>query len=201
MVQDVAGRPEPKDQKELIESGRFAMRFTVIESLLASDAAQAQISREGKKQFVAAVIHSLDERQAYDAKAKKPLHGQGTWKWSAMLIAVLGICAAVGSIGCKGGRSSTHESPAVPRLVAPVTERDARLADNTKIIEDDFPLRNQGSAPLEIERVISSGRCTVPELSDRTIQPGAHAQGGRGGTDAPQSGIGGVPPVCQTISR
>jgi len=68
------------------------------------------------------------------------------------------------------------EAPLAPHLVVERPDFDFGKTWNGLKVQHSFVLRNEGSAPLVIDRVRSSCGCTVALLSDREILPGEEAE-------------------------
>ncbi|MBI2432684.1 MAG: DUF1573 domain-containing protein [Candidatus Hydrogenedentes bacterium] len=60
-----------------------------------------------------------------------------------------------------------------PKIESPEPEFDFGSIDNEEKVEHDFVIKNVGDALLEIARVKTSCGCTVAELKEKSLQPGA----------------------------
>lgn len=66
-------------------------------------------------------------------------------------------------------------APPAPKAVFPVAKHDFGNADNTETVDFDFPVRNEGSLPLDILSVRTSGGSTAATPTQTTVPPGGEA--------------------------
>ena len=87
MTKRVPEGQKENDPAERVKNRSSVFRFTVIETLLASDAVLDRKSKVEKKGVISAVLDCLDARRRYDAALNEPLYGEGTLEWTALPIA------------------------------------------------------------------------------------------------------------------
>lgn len=87
LIAQIDKLPPGDDHAALLARGAVAMRFTVVETLLASPLVQAQLDPAGKRRVMARILASRDARAAYDRGQAEPVFGQSTLEWTALALA------------------------------------------------------------------------------------------------------------------
>jgi len=87
LIAQIDSFPPANDHAAMVAQGAFAMRFTVVETLLAAPRVQAQLDPAGKRRVLARILASRDARAAYDRGQPKPVYGQSTLEWTALALA------------------------------------------------------------------------------------------------------------------
>lgn len=93
------------------------------------------------------------------------------WSWRNTVLTALGLAVVFGSPVPMASAAETEAAPSGPDLV--VVEPAVDLGEVVKgnDVVHEFVLRNEGSEPLEIERVQSTCGCTVASF-DQVVPPG-----------------------------
>lgn len=90
----------------------------------------------------------------------------------------------------ESGAMNLPANPRKPRLIVVEPEFDFGIAERGSTVKHNFVLQNTGTAPVEILGVSAACKCTVAELSQRVIPPGAellvHAELDLHGLTGPQ---------------
>ena len=91
-----------------------------------------------------------------------------------MALAVV-VLASFAGLGRGETTTVAKEAARVPKLVCEAPAHDFGSTPNVLNLKHVFVLKNQGSAPLTIERVKAACGCTATELSESVISPKGEA--------------------------